>query len=274
MIKRAATFLTVGLIALATTAVAPSGSASAAVSKEKIDKINAKIISYGEQHPDDLIGYDDLVFTYTGKHIQVGIPGSSKPLTARQAEKALPKKSLTPSDFHAQAGIPNFKPTIVAAELLGPWPSGVHGEYRITGRWNFPDSWAGQAKPVDIASLSFQGLATCFHLINYSISTFNVSGKNTHLGSLRTSTGGTNGVWNVADGTSGFESQADHGGAGITVQDKCSGKAQDLAAAFDYEANQGGSVVGVGVGWGALNVSYSNPGLTRELGTAPVYFKL
>ena len=88
-----------------------------------------------------------------------------------------------------------------------------------------------------------------------AITTATYSGTQTYRGSLRSTSGFTGGLWNVSDYTKGFVTQADNGAAAITVQNWCNRRIT-VGAAFDYEANQGGSVLGVSVSLFFFSVSY------------------
>ncbi|WP_141658781.1 hypothetical protein [Carbonactinospora thermoautotrophica] len=107
-----------------------------------------------------------------------------------------------------------------------------------------------------------------------SVSTYDERNRSTRLGYLKSSNLNNKApIFGVRDHEVGFVSQADHGYMGVTLSKTCRG-AREVAAAFDYEANQGGSVMSVSAGWGGLSVSYSNQGLTLQKGTNPIYWKM
>ena len=247
------------------------GSASSQVRADegkKQKRINTEILQYQEAHPGDLVGLDRLAYKYTGKHLVASVSGHTGLLTAEVAQRAASDSADLAAASACTGGIPRFTVTIEAVPLYGP-----PDMRRVTGRWNFPDCWAGQRTPVDIASLAFN-MADCFRMGGHNISTYSVTGRNTYRGTLRTANVGSKApIWNVADYTTNFEMQADHGGAGVTISDYCGGSHQ-VGAAFDYEANAGGRVLSVSAGWGGLGVSYSGSPMTRQLGTTPVYFNL
>lgn len=229
--------------------------------------INAEISDYILKHPKDLIGQDKLVFKYTGEHITVGIAGIDRQLTAEEAQSALTgtgEGGITPM------ALPDFQIYVSSIALSG-------GGRQFWGTWDFPDWWAGQAAPVDLAQLSFQ-MNSCFRMSDYRIYTYSTVSPpgSTNLGTLRSTAGFTGGLWNVNDQTSGFQNLADRGTATITVKrgTGCPGPLQQVGAAFDYEANQGGGVVSVTPIFAFFSVSYSGNPLTNHLGTPPIYVDL
>ena len=229
---------------------------------------NQEILAYAEAHPDDLTGLDRLAFKYTGEHIIASTNGISGQMDAATAQEVFRTKNAAVAASACTGGIPNFSVTIEVIPLVGP-----PAQKRVTGRWNFPDCFAGQAAPVDLASVEFS-MPDCMRMINHNVSTFSVSGKSTYRGSLRTANvAGKAPIWNIADYTTNFEMQADHGGTGVTIQDYCAGTTT-IGTAFDYEANIGGGVVSVTAGFGGLGVSYSGSPQAKQLGTVPVYFSL
>lgn len=231
--------------------------------------MNAEILAYQEAHPGDLVGLDKLAFEYTGKHLVASVRGKGNNLSAAAAQRAEAESVAEVEATACTGGIPNFSVTIEAVSLAGP-----PDLKRVTGRWNFPDCWAGQRTPEDIASLQFL-MADCFRMGAHSISTYSVSGRNTYRGTLRTANVASKApIWNVADYTTNFESQADHGGAGVTISDYCGGTHQ-VGTSFDYEANGGNSsVTGVSAGWGFLSISYGGSMMKKQLGSPSLYFNL
>jgi hypothetical protein len=222
----------------------------AAVAATPAQRIDAELIAYGEAHPYDFEGLDALTYKYTGQHISV----------------ATNSVSAASGPMSVLSGIPNYTVTVVAQPLVSP------PRYLVTGRWDFPDSWAGEGSPVDLAQLSFQ-MSSCIQMSNYTIQTYTYNGTSTNRGTLRSTAGFTGGLWNVSDYMVGFVGQADHGSASITLTygPTCSGLIQ-VAAAFDYEANQGGGVLSVSPSFGFFSVSYSGSPLTNHQGTEPIYF--
>ncbi|WGT48446.1 hypothetical protein [Tessaracoccus lacteus] len=129
----------------------------------------------------------------------------------------------------------------------------------VTGSFNWRDSFSGQGAPLDFAALRFS--SGCGTMSGHASSTKSVTGASTKRTSLRSAGVGTNSpIWNVNATTSGFANQADVGAFTVKYDTKGCGS-KKVQAAFDYEANQGGSVVSVSAGWGGLNIGYNSVGL-------------
>ena len=255
---------------------ASAGAATGTVSAQDT-KINQQILGYQAAHPDDLAGLDKLVFHFTGRHIAVRGNGMPKTLDGVQAQPYLDAARQADARIDAKAGgrklpvaasggIPAYSVNVTAVPLMGP-PSMM----RITGSWQFPDAWAGQDPPVDEASLGFTSLPTCVHQIGYAVNTYTYNMKSTNLGYLENANIANSApIWAIKDGESGFVAQAGRGNVALTLENFCG--RQQYGVTFQYDANQGGSVVSVSAGFGFLTVSYNSPGLTRNEGTAPLYF--
>lgn len=229
------------------------------------ERITAEINAFVLKNPKDFVGLDKLAYKYTGEHISVGVSGYDQPMTAKQAQAIVDGSG----DGMVALGLPNFQIYVTSIA--------VTGGRQFWGTWDFPNAWAGQAAPVDIAQLSFQ-MHTCFRMSDYRIYTYSTVSPpgSTNLGTLRNTGGFTGGVWNVADRTSGFQNLADRGTATITVKrgTGCPSAKQQIAAAFDYESNQGGGVVSVSPNFGIFTVNYSGDPLVNHLGTPPIYVNL
>ncbi len=232
------------------------------------NSINAEISAFVLNHPKDFVGLDKLAFKYTGKHIAVAIAGVDGELTAVEAQAAFAAQdAAAPASIVSTLGIPNFGVWVTSVALSG-------GGWQFWGTWDFPDAWAGQDAPVDLAQLSFQ-MNPCMRMSNYAIWTYAVTTPpgSTNLGTLRSTAGFTGGLWNVADRTSGFQNLADRGTTRIEVRrgTGCPGGALQIAAAFDYESNQGGGVLSVSPSFAFFSVQYSGSPLTNHQGTPPIY---
>lgn len=257
---------------------ATAADASQVSSSARDAKINQEIIGYQNDHPGDLAGLDKLVFHYTGRHVEVAGNGIRGVLNGVQAQPYIDAANKADARIDAAAagrkvlvpaagGIPAFSINVAAVPLVGP-PYTM----RITGSWQFPDAWAGQGSPVDEASLGFTALPTCMHQNAYSVNTYTYQMKSTNLGYLENANIGSSApIWAVKDGEVGFVAQAGRGNVSVVLANYCGAK-QQYGATFNYAANQGGSVTSVSASYGLLSVGYSNPGLTRNEGTPPLYF--
>lgn len=54
----------------------------------------------------------------------------------------------------------------------------------------------------------------------------------------------------------------------------CSKRSVTVGADFSYEANAGGSVMGVGAGYGILSGEYGGSTMARQQGAQPIYIAL
>ena len=239
------------------------------------NQINDEILAYQAAHPDDLAGLEKLVHKYTGKYltVQLNADGSTSPtgkqMTGAKAQPLIDAaKKKIDSQVSAMGGIPAYTVQVYTTPLMGPPPT-----VRVTGHWDFPDSWAGQAAPVDVASIGMSNVQTCTHQSNFTATSTSATGvaTNSLVWLENANIGSSAPIWDVNDYESGFVSQADHGTVSVTLANYC-GATQSLAATFNYAANQGGSVTSVSASFGLLSVGYSSPGLTRNEGTAPIYF--
>lgn len=251
-------------------AVAPSAQ-SAPVKKMTDEEKNAEITAYQEAHPDDLAGLERLAEKHTGMKMEVLVEGVDEVLTGEQAQPyidAEKAKQKEPKGDVGTAAIPTdaFNVGIYTTPLAGPPPT-----KRVTGRWNYRDNWAGQAAPHDFGSVGLR-VPDCMQLSDYVVTTYTYNNTRTNLGYLKSSNLANDApIWGVNDYTSGFVSQADNGYMNVTLKNYC-GATKSLAAAFEYEANQGSSVTSVSAGWGFLSISYGGSNSHLQKGTAPLYF--
>lgn len=267
MLRKVATALVVALIAssggLLTVSAAPRSDAS----------INNELETYIVAHPTDFVGIDRLVFEYTGKHIAVAAAGVIGQLTAAVAAEIVAAHDTSATkagagDVMPMSGIPAYQIYVTTVPLSG-------GGAQIWGTWDFPDTWAGQGAPFDIAATSVS-MNTCVQMSNLAIWTYKVGGGSTNLGSQRAVFPATGVEWNVQDYVSGFASMADRGTTRVEVHrgSGCPPTVQ-VGAAFNYDANQGnGSIVSIGFNFGFLSVSFSAPVLDSPEGAGPIYFNI
>jgi len=232
------------------------------------------VATFALRHPGDYVGLDREAVKATGTHAIVGTnerPGEVTPSRATTFMRRYGGGSTTPIPL---GGIPSFSLGVAAtATGTGVVPRGKPLPYIVTGSWNFPDSWAGQASPTDEATLQFD-MPSCVHMSNFRSATYTYKNGSTNLAFLKSSNVNNKApIWSVSDKQSGFVAQADHGTVSLQLDNTC-GKAVSVGADFSYEANQGGSLVSVSAGWGFLSLSYSSGGLRRQQGTSPIYFTM
>lgn len=225
--------------------------------------IKAEIDAYIVAHPMDFEAIDALVVRYRGQHITIRTPGIDRVLTATEAAQLV--KARSSSDVGILSGIP--APQIYITNVP------ISGGAQFWGTWDFPDTWAGQGAPVDIAAQTFS-TDPCTRMQNGAIWTYKVTGGQTYLGSTRSTAPNANWVWNVADYVTGFENQADRGTTRVEIVRSlaCGPGLINVGAAFDYEGNQGsGSILGISIQFGFFSVTYSGSMLSGHWGTDPLY---
>jgi len=264
-------FLCTSLIALLLAVMVAPGASAAKPADE--ETIKATIDAYVIANPLDFEGIDALVYRLRGEHIAVRGDGDKQDLTAAEAAARV----RATRDAEAQAGIAAQAEGDVVVLSGIPAPQRYITKIKITngvqfwGTWDFPDDWAGQGAPVDIASIAFSA-PSCVKTQNQAIWTYKMGGGSTGLGSLRGVHPGNDVMWNVADYTTNFTSQADRGTARIEIvrTSACSSTAKNIGAAFWYGGNQGGSLQGVTVGLGFLSITYIGS-VHGEWGTDAIY---
>lgn len=267
---RAALLGLLSAAALVCTSLSPASAAPNTSSAATIAKANDEILAYQTAHPDDLAGLEALSVKYTGIKMRVSLNGVKGILTGAQAQPYIDqaKKQTTRANTLMSGGIPAYSLRVYTVALMGPPP-----KIRVVGNWTFPDWWAGQAPPVDVASIGMSSIPTCMHQQDYGQLTWEYDNTVTNVAWLASANLGNNApYWDVADKEDNRgAAMARSGNVGLTLANYC-GTTQSMAATFNYAANQGGSIVSVSASYGGLSVGYSSPGLTREQGTAPVYF--
>lgn len=146
------------------------------------------------------------------------------------------------------------------------------GAVTLLGSWDWRDDFVGQGDPMDVAAIQMTA-PDCVELSEIDAAAAFYDEDLGPAPTLRSSgLAGDGVVWNVDARPIGFENQADHGVATVTADmQNCANGTARIGAAFTYEANTGGSVIGVGAGWGAFSVSYSGASDTLQKSTAPVY---
>jgi hypothetical protein len=237
--------------------------APAAIAAPSDQAIKAKIDAYIVAHPMDFKGINALVVRYRNVPIRVATVGVDHAMTADEAAALVQQR--TRASVGMLAGIPTPQIYITSVKIT----KGV----QFWGTWDFPDTWAGQGSPVDIAGQTFSA-PSCARMQNGAIWTYAVRSGSTGLGSTRQTAPNASWLWNVRDSVTAFENQADRGTTRVEIvrSAACSASLKNIGAAFDYEANTGGgSITSVSVSFGFFSVSYSNPGLTGHWGTAPIY---
>lgn len=247
MIKKSRVITALG-VAVALGAIAPSGMATAAdttgISEASFVK---KVQAYAIAHPGDIEGFEALVEELGGTSdsdsqtlYQSDIPGSV------QARGNFPSDVFTVSIVRGSVGTAKV----------------------VTGSVNWRDNFAGQSAPLDFAALRFS--SGCGTMSQHQAATYNLRGAKTNRATLRSAGVGTNApIWNVNATTTAFENQADRTSVTVVYETKNCGSTK-VQAAFDYEGNQGGSVVSVGAGWGGLSVGYNNVGLELTKSTGAI----
>jgi hypothetical protein len=222
--------------------------------------IKATIDAYVVANPMDFEGIDALVYQLRGVHIAVRGDGDTADISA--AEAAARVKAVADAEARARAAADSADVVILSGI---PAPQRyitkivISNGVQFWGTWDFPDSWAGQGAPVDIAAVAISA-STCTKMQNQAIWTYKTGGGSTGLGSLRGMHPGSDVQWNVADYTTNFTSMADRGTTRIEVvrTSACSSTGKNIGAA-------------VSISLGALSVSYSNAGLNDSFGTAAIY---
>lgn len=245
-------------VAATMTLACPSGAyAGGQVSRVSEAVFTARMLEFVHANPADVEGFTKLAESLGGQVRSSSstlyvdqVPGLSEELRSQSSSGS------TQGDFPQDVFTVNIRVGSVGKTKI------------VTGSFDWRDNFAGQASPYDIAALRFS--SGCGGPSSLSSSTKSVRGVVTDLASLRDAGVGTNApMWNVDARTIAFENQADTGGfSAVFDMSKCG--TQTVRAAFDYEGNQGGSLVSASAGWGGLSVSYSSPGLTLRKSTQAV----
>ncbi|GAA3733520.1 hypothetical protein [Salinactinospora qingdaonensis] len=235
----------------------PAAVASAETSVQvSADEFHERVEAYQAENPKDYVGLEKLVESLGGEFsVSTSITGETS------AEEAMAINSEfdgqeAPSGMATQSWPSDAFVVSVASSQHPSSPSAS-----VSGYWNYRDDFVGQGSPYDIAALRFSD--SCGQYSSYNAQTYNYQGTTTNRATLRSAGVGTSGpAWNIEDGVSGFVNYTDNGYVSVRYDlSECGGTVQ---AAFDYEGNNGGSVLSVSAGWGGLSVSYSNPGLTLQ----------
>ncbi len=260
-----------------------AASASAAVATSATDRttrsddvseqeFDARFAEYVAEHPGDWAGLNRLVDSMGGP-LQVAGEGGARisPDSLGHLDLFTPMagENVLDAQMGIQAWEPNAFSVVMAWGLSGPDDSTVS----LTGAWDFRDDLLYQGAPEDIGGLSVS--EDCGLWGGYTAATWKGGSTVTEydLVSLRESGIGERGpVWNVQDSVKDFVNQADSG-ATSAVYDTSTCTASEksqLQASYAYEGNDGGSVLGVSIGWGAFTVSYENKGNTQKHSTGAI----
>jgi hypothetical protein len=229
-------------------------------------EMKASIEAFILAHPMDFVGIDALVYRYRGEHITVATVGVDRPMTAAEAAKVHAARAS--ESVVVLGSIPTPQVYITSVKISG----GV----QFWGTWDFPNSWAGQGSPKDIAAQTFS-TKTCTKMQNGRIWTYAVQSGSTNLGTVWSSEPNRSILWNVADYVTNFENQADRGTTRMEIvrTSSCSSAKINVGAAFDYEGNAGGgSIVSVSVNFGIFSVGYNSTPLHDHWGTYPIYVEI
>lgn len=243
---------TAAILAVALLAAAPSTASAATQPAVSEDEFAQQLLAYAENNPADVEGF---------KRLAESLGGDSASTSSTLTSDEVPGlKDTSGGAVSPMAG--NFPSDVFTVNIV---KGTVGNTIIVTGSVDWRDNFAGQSAPFDIASLRFS--SGCGTLSNLTSSTRDLRGNTTSRSSLREAGVGTNApIWNVDSVTSGFENQADRGSFQARYDiTNCGGTT--VQAAFDYEGNQGGSLVSVSAGWGGLSVGYNAAGLVLKKST-------
>ncbi|PPH24454.1 hypothetical protein [Rathayibacter toxicus] len=217
-------------------------------------------------HPDDLAGQDAEAMRLFGSHVQVRFEGRKDfvdgLVAQREKDTAIEKAKVVPMD---SLNNDVFTVWVIKVNTIYGWEFGGH--------WDFADFFAGQTDPDDVATMEFN-IDKCAKLQNLEITTYDVDGNRTNLGSLRDANLGANApIWNIEDKVSGFRNLADSGAALVWLNaDACPLNHYEGQAAFVYHAVENGSVGNVSASWGNFSVSTSGSNLELQKSSQPFDF--
>jgi hypothetical protein len=251
------TALFVGLSAVPANA-APEQTLSSSEVEARLDKFVA-------EHPRDLVGLNELAKQLTGEGTRVSLNNEGE-VTPAHAQSVLDgKNSRTARAIPSDA----FDVYVTYAPLA---PGSR--QLKIYDQWNWRDDFVGQGAPEDIAELQLSIPDGCVRHGNLGANTGKWDGAITNRATLRDAGVSTRSpIWNINDGTSGFENLTDNGYITATLDaSQCTvGGPAQIGFAFTYEANRGGSVVSVSAGFGGLSVSYANQGDVFKKSSQPIW---
>lgn len=239
------------------------------------DPTNDEFVDFVKQYrlvnPHDLVGLDKIVRAHTGKGVETSVDGSA-PLSATEAQERYDRFLAAESTPKTQDGVEGAVPVDAFIVFLQTYPSPSGGAVVVMGSWDWRDDFVGQGNPMDLAAIELER-PTCVEVPDPEAAAAYWDedlGPSPTLREAGLNGGGV--VWNVDARPIGFENQADHGVVTVTADaQNCPDPTVRIGAAFSYEANNGGSVLGVSAGWGAFNVSYSPEATFLRKSTAAVY---
>ncbi|WP_431031106.1 hypothetical protein [Plantibacter sp. RU18] len=227
-------------------------------------------MSFTTAHPYDLIGADALSQRLFGADFEVLFEGETEFTSGADAQSKLDaRRRALDANIGARDSLNPDTFTVAMSKVVTPHGTAIGGGATFA-RW-----FAGQTNPTDLANLEFQ-LPACVELLYPSTNTQDIYGNVTGLGSLRSANVAQKApVWNIADHTTNFIPQAAYAGVGIFLdQSNCGPGVIRAAAAFNYKAIEGGSILSVSVGWGAFSVSIGGGTLELQKSTPPIYFNI
>lgn len=228
-------------------------------------EVEAQIDAYVAKHPNDIVGLSRLSKRLTGAPTRVSLNREGE-VSPEHAQAVLDGKA---------SGMQTMAFPQDAFDVFVTYVPLAQGsrQLKVYGQWNWRDDFVGQGAPEDIASLQFS-YPDCVRHGNLLANTGMWDGTVTNRATLRDAgVGSKSPLWNIADGTSGFANLTDNGYVSATLNAaNCTvGGPAQVGIAFSYEANRGGSVSNVSVGWGFLNIGYNSQGDVLRKSTQPIY---
>lgn len=233
------------------------------------DEFDAYVKQYRLANPHDLIGLNDIIVEHTGQEMTTSINGS-QPRTSAEAQELYDslraQSSIAPEGTMGIAAIPTDSFVVMVQAYNSTTGNGVV----IMGSWDWRDDFVGQGDPVDLAAIQINA-PDCVMYDDYDAAAGTWDGSIGNDPTLRNAGLDGNAVWNVDAVPVGFENQADRGLVTLTAYTHNCPNGANVGAAFTYEANKGAGVLGVGVGWGILSVSYNGSADVLQKSSEPVY---
>jgi hypothetical protein len=238
---------------------------AAPTKKHSSAEIEAQFDKFVAENPQDIVGLNKLSQKLTGQSVRVSLNNEGE-VSPEHGQAVLSGEStgIQPMAFPSDAF--NVFVTYV------PLAQGSR-QLKVYGQWNWRDDFVGQGAPEDLASLQFT-YPDCVRHGNLLANTGKYEGTVTNRATLRDAgVGSKSPIWNIADGTSGFANLTDNGYVTSTLNAaNCTvGGPAQVGIAFSYEANRGGSIASVSVGWGFLNIGYNSQSDVLRKSSQPIY---
>jgi len=266
--------LVVTTAALAKVASPPAIAApeSSAPSRDALDADRqwAEMREFIHENPLDFVGIDELAYKYTGRHVITSVSGAGQNLNAEEVMVILEARAALPSGTRPQSKV--VQPLAVPVDAFTttfswiPRPNTGNFPYAAYGTWDFRDDFVNFSPADDTASNSWSStLPDCQTITGNHVATYQYDGvETTGVGWIRDQGASTRApIAGIRDDVSGFVGNADHGYLLTDMENSCG--PSTMQGQFIYEHSQdGGSVVGVSAGWGALSVSYSGSPSTLQ----------